>query len=67
MRPERLRECLDALGWSVRYVAELTARDPRQIRRWISGRVTVPWEIAEWIESRARHAERTPPPRKDAA
>ena len=67
MSPQRLAECLDTLGWSARYVAALTARDVRTVRRWISGRTTVPWDVAHWLESRARHAERTPPPRKDAA
>jgi hypothetical protein len=68
MSPTRLRECLDALGWSSRYLASLLARDPRQVRRWIAGRSGVPWEVAEWLESRVRHAEHTPPPpRKDAA
>ena len=65
MSPARLRECLDALGWSARYVAQITARDERQIRRWLAGRVTVPWQIDEWLESRVRHAEQTPPPERD--
>jgi hypothetical protein len=65
--PARLNECMDALGWSSRYLASILSCDPRTVRRWIAGRVTVPWEIDEWLESRMRHAERTPPPQKDAA
>jgi hypothetical protein len=70
MTPTRLRECLDALGWSARYLGQLLSRDERQVRRWLEGRSprsTVPWQIAERLESRVRHAEQTPPPRKDAA
>jgi len=66
MSPQRLRECLDALGWSSRYLAEMTGRDKRQVTRWLAGS-RIPPEIDEWLESRMRHAERTPPPRKDAA
>jgi transcriptional regulator with XRE-family HTH domain len=66
MRPERLRECLDALGWSARHLAALTCRQNTTVRRWLRG-AAIPPEIAEWLESRVRAAERTPPPRKDAA
>jgi hypothetical protein len=66
LSPARLAECLAALGWSSRYLAIVLSRDPRQIRRWLKG-TPIPWQIAEWLESRVRAAERTPPPRKDAA
>jgi len=66
MSPQRFRECLDALGWSARYVAQITLRDERQVRRWLK-RTPIPDDIAVWLESRVRAAERTPPPRKDAA
>jgi hypothetical protein len=64
--PHRLRECLAALGWSARYVASITCRHEHQVRRWLRG-AAIPPDIAEWLESRARHAESVPPPRKDAA
>jgi len=65
--PARFRQCLDALGWSARYVAQITLRDERQVRRWLKG-TPIPWQIAEWIESRVRCAENAPPPmhRKNA-
>jgi hypothetical protein len=66
MNPTRLRECLHVLGWSARYLAQITARHEHQVRRWLKG-AAIPPEIAEWLESRVRAAERTPPPRKDAA
>ena len=67
MSPHRLRHCLDALGWSVRYLSQLLGRDERQCRRWLAGRVTVPWQVAEWLEARVQAAERLPPPARDAA
>ena len=67
MTPTRLRECMATLGWSARYLATLTSRSENQVRRWLKGSPTIPWQIAEWLESRTRHAEQTPPPRKDAA
>jgi hypothetical protein len=62
--PARLAECLAALGWSSRYLAILLSRDPRQVRRWLRG-TPIPWQIDEWLESRVRQAERTPPPVRD--
>jgi transcriptional regulator with XRE-family HTH domain len=59
--PQRLLECLAALGWSARYLAELTGRHQKQIQRWLKG-ASVPPEIERWLESRVRHAERHPPP-----
>lgn len=61
MTPERLKECLDLLGWSGRHLAEMTARDPKQVRRWLAG-TRIPEDVAAWVESRARDAERNPPP-----
>jgi hypothetical protein len=66
MNAARLRECLDALGWSTRYLARLTCRHEHQVRRWLKG-AAIPPEIEDWLESRVTHAEHTPPPRKDAA
>jgi hypothetical protein len=61
MSPERLAECIEALGWSKLYLAQMTGRDHKQVRRWMAG-ARIPPEIAQWVEARARHAERTPPP-----
>jgi hypothetical protein len=66
MTPARLAECLDILGWSKLYLAEQTGRDNKQVWRWLQG-ASIPYEIAQWLETRAKHAERTPPPRKEAA
>jgi hypothetical protein len=61
MTPTRLRECLDILRWTTTDLARLVSRDPTQVKRWLAG-ARIPVEIAEWLESRVRQAERTPPP-----
>jgi hypothetical protein len=62
MTPDRLRACLDLLRWSATALAVQVERDPKQVRRWLQG-ADIPPEVARWLEVRAKHAERTPPPR----
>lgn len=62
MNPTRLRECLTALDWTQRGAARLLGRQEGTVRQWARGTVQIPEEVAQWLEVRARHAERTPPP-----
>ena len=53
MTPTRLRECLDALGWSQRGLADLLGIHETRVRRMARGLVEVPGEVAEWLETLA--------------
>lgn len=65
MTPTRLRECLDVLGWSQRGLAGHVAYAEGTVRMWARGALPVPSDVAKWLETRARHAERTPPPARE--
>lgn len=62
MTPDRLRECLAALDWTQRGLARLLQRPEGTVRQWARGAVQIPQAVAAWLETRARHAERHPPP-----
>jgi DNA-binding transcriptional regulator YdaS (Cro superfamily) len=62
MTPARFRECLAVLDWTQRGLARLLSRPEGTVRQWARGAVQIPPAVAAWIETRARHAERTPPP-----
>ena len=62
MNPTRLIECYAALGWTRRGFARLLGRDEATVRQWERGAVRIPDEVARWLETRAKHAERHPPP-----
>lgn len=62
MTPDRLRECLAALGWTQRGLARLLERQEGTVRQWARAAVQIPDDVAGWLEIRAKHAERHPPP-----
>ena len=62
MTPTRIRECLTALDWTQRGLARLLDRQEGTVRQWARGVVQVPEDVARWLEVRATHAERHPPP-----
>lgn len=64
MTPDRLRECLAALHWSQRGLADVLQRDEGSVRQWARGKVRIPPDVAVWLEDRAAHAERTPAPER---
>lgn len=64
MTPTRLRECLTALHWTQRGLAQLLGRDEGSVRRWARGAAQIPADVAVWLEKLARHHERHPPPRR---
>ena len=53
MTSTRLRECLDALGWSQRGLADMLGLHETRVRRWARGLVEVPPEVAQWLETLA--------------
>jgi hypothetical protein len=62
MTPTRLRECLDLLHWSQRGLARILDRDEGTVRQWARGAVVIPVDVAAWLQARATHASKTPPP-----
>ena len=62
MSPDRLRECLDLIGWSGQGLAKRLGKDERQVRRWASGAYGVPEPIAAWLDGLARFHASHPPP-----
>lgn len=68
MTPDRFRDVLAELHWSQRGLADILARDERQVRRWASGQYPVPDDVAAWLEKLATfHAASPPPGKPDAA
>lgn len=64
MTPTRLRECLEVLAWSQRGIAKLLGRQEGTVRQWARDAVQIPDDVATWLETRAKHAEMHPPPRR---
>lgn len=50
MTPERLRDCLNALGYDSRDFAAVAKVDDRRVRRWLKGHAEVRPDIAAWLE-----------------
>ena len=53
MNATRLRECLEAMGWSQRGLAEMLGLHETRVRRWARGLGDVPPEVAAWLETLA--------------
>lgn len=53
MTPDRFHECLAALRWSQRGLADALTMDERQVRRWAAG-ARIPDGIAAWLELAAQ-------------
>lgn len=62
MTPERLRWCLDAIGWSNRRFGKMVERDEATVRFWLNGTHPVPFAVGKWIEGIAEHVAAHPPP-----
>lgn len=67
MSPSRFQECLSALGWSQRGLADALGRHEASIRQWVRGATRIPPEVATWLENAAEWHTKNPPPRKSAA
>jgi hypothetical protein len=67
MTPERFRECLHIMGLGPNALAYMLGLGDNRLhiaRRWASGRVNIPTEIAEWVEKLVLFFEANPPPRR---
>lgn len=65
MTPSRLRECLNAIGWTQRGLARLLERQEGTVRQWARGAVQIPADVGAWLERlSAAHREYPPPERK---
>jgi hypothetical protein len=51
MTPERLRECLGVLDWRTGNLAAMAHVSPVTARRWQSGKLPVPAQVAAAIEA----------------
>jgi len=51
--PERFRECLARLRYSSRSLADVLGCHDRLVRRWGSGHMPIPPEVARWLETGA--------------
>ena len=65
MTPTRLRECLDALRWSQRGLADALGRPEGTVRQWARGAVRIPDDVGEWLEKAGRWHEKNPPPARE--
>lgn len=62
MTPQRLIECLRAIGWSRRGAATQVGLSEMSFRRYEAGTAKVPADIAAWLEKLAAAHERNPAP-----
>ena len=62
MSPDRFRDCLAALRWSQRGLAEMLATHTTTVRRWATGDAIIPSNVAQWLEELAglHHARPLP-------
>ena len=62
MTPGRYRACLEALGWSQRYLAVVLGCSDRLPRLWAMGGAPVPPAVAEWLVALVAAHEAVPVP-----
>ena len=62
MTPTRLRECLHALRWSQRGLADALNRPEGTVRQWARGAVRIPDDVAAWLEEAGQWHEKNPLP-----
>ena len=53
MTPTRLRECLEALHWSQRGLADVLHHGEGTVRGWARGARPIPPNVADWLETLA--------------
>lgn len=59
----RISKLMSRVGWNQMEVARRTDRDGSYINKMVSGQVSTPFWIIEWLEQAARAIERLPPPK----
>ncbi len=57
MTPACLRECLQRLGWSTADLATRASVSPVTARRWLSGRLAIPDDVARIVGTLTKLAE----------
>lgn len=62
MTPERFRECLTLMNWSQRGFASMVDRAEGTVRQWARGKVTIPADVAAWLEKAAAFMAANPVP-----
>lgn len=62
MTPERFRECLVLMNWSQRGFARMVDRAEGTVRQWARGKVTIPPDVASWLEKIAGFVDQNPVP-----
>ena len=65
MSPRRLLVCLAVIGWSGHEMARRTGRPQTTVRRWATGEVPVPPDVAAWVETLAACHRAHPAPRAE--
>lgn len=50
MTPDRLRYCLDTIGWTQHQLAGILGLHETRTRRWAAGKYAIPPNVAEWLE-----------------
>lgn len=53
MSTDRLRWCLDCIGWGQRELARILEVDESTIRKMARGKHAIPEHLAEWLETLA--------------
>ncbi len=62
MTPDRLRYCLDLLGWNAFWLARYLDLADGTPRHWLAGRTPVPHAVAAWLETLTAAHEAAPRP-----
>ena len=65
MTPARRRECLAALHWTQRGLADILGWNESTIRLWLNGYSEPPLAVDMWLERRAASAMFDPPPARE--
>lgn len=65
MSPERFRQCLEILNWTPHSISEHLGWSDRTGGYWASGMMRIPPNVGRWLEIRAKHALRYPPPMRE--
>jgi len=65
MTPKQFTKCLEQIRWSMRGVADHLGVHETRIRRWATGALPVPEQVAQWLEALANAHKLNPVPKID--
>jgi hypothetical protein len=71
MDSTRLRECCEVIGWPLRQLARTLNRhgwliSETTVRQgWACGKVPIPDDVAQWLETLVDFHQETPPPKRN--